>query len=362
MPRSASAPESPDLTAESIVPRLAATGLPASDIVPSTARQAPGSGLAALSLAGLFDSAFDFYKEHFSKLALIVIVFLIPIQVAMLAWSAIGLRPMAARVDMNVPNPDYGLVVEVVFGYVLAGSPSDGLPGLITLACAVVASGAAALYVFEALQGRDPSLGSLVSSALRAAPTLLGAATLAALVFGVTALALFALCLIAISILIASLGQAAGKMSDLLSGVVAVGVILAPYLGACAAVAPGFSLLVPLVLIERTPVGRLPGRNLKLCGRQSLVRIWIAVCLLPIIMVGLEALTYVAVESVTQALQLSPFGTELIEMTLSAVLLLFQPYWMVVVALAYVDTRVRREGLDIFAMWEARSALPRTSH
>src|SRR5579871_575564 len=303
------------------------------------------------TLPGVFDSAFDFYKNHFAILILIVALVLLPLQISLHALAAHWLYPLAARVAPN--EGDAAGQALLVVGYLFIGDPRHGIPGLITLMSLLLVSGPMTVAVSELYLGLQPTVAGAYRAALPYTMRLLGGYLLIGLIYVaiVTLTALVStVLLICISLLLSWLPEVVLFISIVLYTL--------PLLVGFLPIARFFAFLTPLSVLEGAPIAYLSGRNSQLVGKARTLRTWLALVFLPIITFGFQG---ILLSSIDQALDLTHVHAAARYLLSTAsevgVICFLQPFWMIVLTLLYYDYRVHRECFDIRLLTAGQPAL-----
>ncbi len=305
--------------------------------------------LLPLSLAGVFDEAFDLYKRHFSTLATITAILMLPLLVVLQAVESLWLHPLAVQTNWSGDDSEIGRAFLIMLGYFFTGAPRAVVPGVLSLAALIFVGGAITVVVADVTAGRPPSVRAALQGIRPHLFRLLGGWLMALLAFFTTAfLASFAV-MVFMGILLGMAASATGGMlGDVLGILLLVCIIALPYLAGTALVARFFIFLTPMLVLERLPISAAPGRTAHLTGKRLFWRAWIAVTFLPLVIIGLSFLMLSALESALDLLSLSPLFGFIVHVALAtAIFLFFQPYWMVCLTLLYFDYRIRREAFDM---------------
>ena len=330
----------------------------ASDTLPetiSTAHSAPNTaepriedtettGFTSQTLGGVFDSAFDLYKQNFGVLALIVACVFIPTQVVLHAAGNIWLRPLMAQ--YNASNPDFGIGVQIFSLAVLIGAPQAGIPGYVSLLTSFMACGPVAVAVANILVGRPLSMPTAYRRAVPVLWRLFWTWNLFFLVY-VLVLAMVAILLFIILAIIGASGMTSLGGEEL-GVVILVLMLVTPYLACCLLGTAMFAFAPPLIALENFTVLGAVERNSQLVAGKFFWRMSIAITLLPVVIFGLQFLMLLSASSVVESLKWPAWAGFVVGTGLSSVIsFFFQPYWMIFMTLLYFDCRVRREGLDV---------------
>jgi hypothetical protein len=295
------------------------------------------------TLGGVFDEAFDLYKRHFSTLAMIVAIALIPTQILLHTIVAIWLRPLAH--SLSGPNPDVDLLLLMRFGYFLTGDPREGYPGLISLVLPILISGPMSVAVSDIYLRKTPSAWDAYRRARPFLPRLLGGYILIGLAF----IAVTAVSFLVLSMVMGVLATVVSWLGAEEIGIVfVILMILGPYLLGCALVARDFAFTTPILVLEGAPLSFLSSRNKQLVGPTRFRRTWGALVFLPIVTFGLQFLILQAIVMTLHSFAVPALLQFIVETALgTATAFFFQPFWMIFITLLYYDYRVRREGFDL---------------
>ena len=307
--------------------------------------------MTARPITALFDQAFDLYRRHFVRLAMILAVGFVPLQIVLHAIVNLYLRPWSASIE-GLNNDDQvtqGLFV--VLGYFFTGYPQYGVPGIISLLALLILSAPVAVGVASALHGEPVSV-RLAYGRLRRVFFRLVGIWLAAITASI------GIILVSGFIVIMGLGllliMVAEIMPEIVVTVYIVGVIAIPYALIAAFIARTFLLASPLIILEGRTVGEVPTRMGQLIQGRKFWKVWAATLGFPLIVLGLRFFVIGGMEATLQAAALPPtlnFVTETLLSTL--IYFFFEPFWMIFLTLLYFDGRVRRDGYDIYCMAEA---------
>lgn len=300
------------------------------------------------TLAGVFDEAFDLYKRHFAAFAMTIAAIVIPLQIVLQIVESVWLRPMALRLNAQGGAADLSLAFFTYLGYFLTGTPRTDSPGILTLAALAVASGAITLLVADIYSGKQPSVRTTLRGVRPYVLSLIGGWTLAGVVFLAAAAIAFTVLSILFTLVVMATASLLGQVSETVTTIGALGMILSTYAFAAAVLAYYFVFTTPLIVLERAPASQVSARNIQLAGKNRFWRTWGAVTFLPLVTLGLMMLILWSTELMLERLQLPPLINFMTDLALStAILLFFQPYWMVFLTLLYYDYRIRREGFDV---------------
>ena len=305
--------------------------------------------LLPLSLAGVFDEAFDLYKRHFRTLAVITAVLMLPLLVALQALESLWLHPLAVQTNWSGDEAEIGRAFLILLGYFFIGAPREIVPGVLSLAALVLVGGAVTVVVGDIYAGRQPTVRAALRGIGPHLFRLLGGWLMACLAFCTTAfLASFAV-MIFLGIVTTLLSAASGQILAAALGILfLVCLTILPYLAGTALVARFFLFLTPTLILERLPISAAPGRIAQLTGKRLFWRVWLTATFLPLAMVGLSTLMLLALDSALELLSLAPLFDFVLHVALAtAIFLFFQPYWMVCLTLLYFDSRIRREAFDL---------------
>jgi hypothetical protein len=309
------------------------------------------------SLSGVFDQAFDLYKQHARTLILIAALLYFPTQIALHAAYNTWLLPIQLHLETPTGSSDIDAVLQMFGGGLLIGMPEYGLPGICALIVLAIMSGPLCVAVSDIYFGRTPTIAESYRRALRALPRLVCGWLFGGLaVFGVSVACIIGVLLVVfcLSTLLA-LGQLGAAVAANISSVLLVVGMVTSYLICTAVVARFLLFLTPLAVLEGLPLGAVWGRNQQMVGRIRFRHTWAAASALPLVVFGLQYLILLSSYSTLDALQLSPLlEFLLVAACTAAIVLFFQPYVMVFVTLLYYDYRVRGEGFDLVLLSSAR--------
>jgi hypothetical protein len=308
------------------------------------------------SLSGVFDQAFDLYKQHSKTLLLIAALLFLPAQLALHAVYNTWLVPILAKLQTPAGSSDVGAVLLAIAGIVLIGIPEYGLPGLCALVVLALMSGPLCVAVSDIYFGRTPGLAESYRRSVRAMPrVLIGWLFGALIVFGVAVVCatVVFLAVVFISALL-TFGKGGAIVAANVSSVLLVVGALASYVICMAVVAQFMLFVTPLVVLEGLPLWSAWGRNQQMVRRVRFRNTWAAAGALPLVVFGLQYLILLSAYSTLDALQLSPQVEFLLAAACTAALVLFfQPYIMIQITLLYYDYRVRGEGFDLVRLSSA---------
>ncbi len=336
--------------ASNALQETAAVRRPVEQIVASDTTDAETPGFSLQTVGGVFDSAFDLYKSHFTTLALIVACVFIPTQVILHAAGNLWLKPLMA--GMNQAEMDPFAALQVAALAAITGAPQYGVPGYLSLMTSFMASGPVAVAVASILVGRPVSVGSAYRRAGPVMGRLFGIWNLLFVLFFVVAIAvLMALWLVTALVvyILVSLHLVTGALSAFETGLVfVILMIVLPYIAGCALSSVLFAFAPPIVGLENLTIMGAVERNSRLVSRKYFWRVCLTVTMLPIVTFGLQALILLSAGSVVEALHWPAWALFVVGTGLSSLIsFFFQPYWMIFITLLYFDLRVRQEGLDV---------------
>ena len=305
--------------------------------------------LSPLSLAGVFDEAFDLYKRHFTTLAVITAILMLPLLVALQAAESLWLHPLAVQTNWSGDDMEIGRAFLIMLGYILIGAPRAVTPGVLSLAALILVGGAVTVVVADVYTGRTPSVRAALLGIRPHLFRLLGGWLIAILAFVTTAFLASFVVMVFLGIGISAVSAATGGiLADVMGVLLLVCLIVLPYLAATALLARFFVFITPMLVLERLPITAAPGRTAHLTDKRLFWRAWITVTFLPLLLGGLTFLMLLALDSALELLSLSPFFNFVVQTALTtAIFLFFQPYWMVCLTLLYFDYRIRREAFDL---------------
>jgi hypothetical protein len=315
--------------------------------------RATGLNAPAISASGkisaLFDEAFDLYKQNFAPLALITALLLLPTLVICEAIGTFWIKPLLALLN-NGFSMNTTLSFEVFTGVILVGMPKYGVPGLFTLAVLVGAAAPVSIATSDVIWNRPIRLASALHYGLRRLPQLLVFITLAALsLIGVASLVGIVLIL---ALLIVAL--VAPHMPDALGALALFLIVAIPIVAGCAVTGRWFLCAIPLIVIERQPLLRLAARNDTICYGIPFSKRWAIALFLPLSLIGIQIL---ASSAMTTLISTLPLGSALqfagYALTITAIAVLFQPYWMVFLTYLYWSQRIRAEAVDLVEATQA---------
>ncbi|HLV81478.1 MAG TPA: hypothetical protein VKT32_14425 [Chthonomonadaceae bacterium] len=324
----------------------------------SEREEASAERLQPLSLAGIFDAAFDLYKRRFVPLALVTAILMLPLLVALQALESLWLHPLAMQTNWSGDDAQIGRAFLILLGYLFTGAPRAVTPGVLSLAALSLVSGAVTLIVADDTTGRTPSARAALRGIRPHLMRLLGGWLVTGLAFFMTLiLASFAVTIfLGIGLSIAS-AASGGLVAEALAYVLLAGLIVLPYLAGTALVARFFLLMTPVLVLERLPVTTAPGRAVHLTGKRLFWRAWLTATFLPLAILLLAFLMLFALDSAVDMLKNIPLIGGVVSQPLiafvlhlalaTAIFLFFQPYWMVCLTLLYFDFRIRREAFDL---------------
>jgi phage-related holin len=313
--------------------------------------------LAARPLTALFDAAFDVYRRHWASIASIVAVGFVPLQIALHALVNLLLRPWSARIDNIADTSDQLMqALLVALGYLFAGYPQYGVPGILSLLVLLLVSGAVSVAVADALHGEPIRLGRAYARLSRVLFRLAGV-WLAAFMGSLLLVAVVGYALAFVLGLFAVLFASA--VPEVVGYVLVILIVVCPYAALAAFLARVFLLTTPLIVLEGRTAAEIPTRNGQLLRQAKFWKVWLATMGLPIVVLGLQYLVFAGVNMTVGVVMMnigaeSP-ATAFVRENLLATLIYFcfQPYWMIFLTLLYFDGRVRRDGYDVYRMAQA---------
>lgn len=315
-----------------------------------TAAQAPDPAtspdFASQSLGGIFDTAFDLYKQHFATLALIVACVYIPTQVALHAAGNLWLRPLLPQ--FNSTQPDFLVFIKTFSLAFLIGVPQSGVPGYISLLTSFLSSGPLSFAVGNLLLRRSVDVPTAYRRALPMFGRLFCIWTLFFLLFFVIFWVVFT-AFFFLLVLVAAALSGLGSGADSQIGVVFVIVMLiVPYFVSVLAGTMLFGFTPPLIALENQTIIGAISRNIRITSGKQFRRVALAFVMLPVVTFGLQIITLISAQSFVEALKWPSWAGFVLNTGLSSLIgFFFQPYWMVFVTALYFDCRIRKEGLDV---------------
>ncbi|HZT41709.1 MAG TPA: hypothetical protein VFA07_05950 [Chthonomonadaceae bacterium] len=315
----------------------------------SEREDAPADRLLPLSLAGIFDEAFDLYKRHFTTFALITAILMLPLLVALQAVESLWLHPLAMQTNWSGGDEVAGRSFLVMLGYFFIGSPRQALPGVLSLTALILVGGAVTIVVGDIYAGRQPSVRAALRNIRSHVFRLLGGWLVAGMAFFTAAAFVLVVVTLVMGFAITAVSVASGGvLAGVLGAVFVACMIVLPYLAGTAILARFFVFLTPMLILERLPISIAPGRTAHLTGKRRFWRAWLTVTFLPLVIAGLALLMLLALDSALALLSLAPQFDFVVRVALeTAIFLFFQPYWMVCLTLLYFDYRIRREAFDL---------------
>src|SRR5579864_2444833 len=110
------------------------------------------------SLSGVFDQAFDLYKQQFKTLALISALLYFPTQILLHGVYNTWLLPLFTHLQTPTGNGDAESWLTAIAGGLMIGGPEYGLPGLLPLCVLALMSGPLCVAVSDVYFGRTPTI------------------------------------------------------------------------------------------------------------------------------------------------------------------------------------------------------------
>lgn len=296
------------------------------------------------TLAGVFDEAFDLYKRHFTLLAMIVAVGLIPTEILRNIVIAVWLHPLDAHLS-GVSNANTDSIVLLRLGQVFFGEPRVGWAGLLAFFVLILLSAPISIAVSDLYFGRETAVRDCYR---RSRPYLMS------MMWGYCQVLLISIGVGFVGLMVVLM--VAGVVTSIfaLASVPEIGIILSlilmvlPYGFCCAIIARNFLFVTPLTVLEGLPATYVPYRNNQLVGKRRFWRSWAATAALPILWVGFLAILNASITSALVVLHLPSIADFIAVSALGEAIHFFlAPYWIIFVTLLYYDYRVRREGFDV---------------
>ncbi len=307
--------------------------------------------LTARPITALFDGAFDLYRRHFLKLAMIVAVGFIPLQIVLHAIVNFWLRPWSVKIDSMGEEDQITQALLIALGYCFTGYPQYGVPGIFSLLALLVLSAPVAVGVAAALHGEPVRVRVAYYRLRRVLLRLIGVWTAAitggiGIVLGSVFILSFVLGLITLAF--------ASAMPDVVGYIIVFSMIIVPYVLVAGFVARVFLLASPLIILEGRTAGEIPTRNGQLLKRMKWGKVCAATIAFPLIVLGLRFFVLGGMEFVLAAFKLAPTINFAVESLLASLIyFFFEPFWMIFLTLLYFDGRIRRDGYDVYHMAEA---------
>lgn len=308
--------------------------------------------LTARPLTALFDAAFDLYRRHFVKIAILVAVAFVPLQIALHAIVNLGLRPWETRID-NLANAEEQTTQAfmLAFSYLGTGAPQYGIPGVFSVLVLLLISGAVAVGTASLLHGEPIRLHLAYRRMARVLFRLLGVGMAAMTGSVIIVLVVMFVLFFLLGVLMLAVGEV---LPDAVGYGMTIGMVVCPYAVVAAFLARVFLLAVPLIVLEGRAVSEVPTRNGQLLRRMNFWKVWLATMGLPVVVLGLQYFVLFGTEMLLNALHPSPALFWVGENLLATLIyFFFQPYWMIFLTLLYFDGRIRRDGYDLYRMADA---------
>lgn len=301
------------------------------------------------SLSGVFDEAFDIYKQNFLPIFLLMAVVYFPLQIVLHGAVNTWLVPIIHSAE-NADTPDIVSGMILVFGLLFTGLPEAAVPGLATLLCMTLLSGPLCILISNIYHGSPMSIINAFRACRRHYFKLVISWTVTALAFVGILITSFGI-VSTLFFFIAIIFQ--GNLPNAVSVVILLLMLLIPYLTGCAMAAKWYIFTTPLIVLEGQPISKVPARNSQLTDSAPFRQNWLAAISLPLITYGLLLLLMFSIDSITRLFHLTA-GAEFVVQTGLAnfIFLFFQPFWMIFLTLLYYNYRAKSEGLDIFQLVE----------
>ena len=296
------------------------------------------------TLAGVFDEAFDLYKRHFSLLAMIVAVGLIPTEIIRNTVIAVWLHPLDAHLS-GAGNVNTDSLFMLRIGQFIFGEPHIGFPGLLAFVVLILLSAPISVAVSDLYFGRATTVKECY---LRSRPYFMNMVWGYCLLFLVVIGVAFAgVSLVSIPAALLTGFMAAAGVPEIAAVVLAV-LFCLPYFFCVGVVARNFVFMTPLTVLEGLPASFVAYRNIQLVGKKRFWRTWAAASALPILWIGLQWIFDLSRESAIHAMHLPSVVDFTVTAAFGAATSFFlAPYWTIFLTLLYYDYRVRREGFDV---------------
>jgi len=315
-------------------------------------------GFRLQTLGGVFDAAFELYKQNFTTIAFIVACVFIPTQVLLHAAGNLWMKPLMAHT--NPDNPDFLSGFAIGCLGLLIGAPQYGVPGYLSLLTSFMASGPVAVAIANVLIGRPLSVAAAYQRAVPIFWRLIWTWTL----FFLTYVLVLVLTLVVLVIVAGIAASTPGLQGLFAAGGAEVGIAIViimaivPYVISCLVGTALFAFAPPLIALENLTVMGAVERNSRLVSKGVFWRTCLTISLLPILVFGLQYLMLLSASSVVEAFKWPSWAYFVVNTGLSSIVsFFFQPYWMVLITLMYFDCRVRREGLDVRFMTDNLASL-----
>ena len=295
------------------------------------------------SIAGVFDLAFDIYRDHFRALFTLSAVTLLPLQTVLYLLFNVWLKPLNAYTDTH-PD-DIGAAFGLITGGALTGYPQTGVPGLLSLAGLAVISVPIALALADIYRGQTPHWADCWRRAFRHIPRVLGGwfSLFCVLVAVVTLTLTTASIMAGITV-----GVLRNAVPPALSFLIGAALLVIPYVAGMTTLAAGFLFTTPLIALEDTPITSIPARNWQLVKRRRARSVFSAIVFLPIVFFTVQLLILLSLSGLLALVSLPSALVFVLEAGFSALLIAFlQPYLLIFINVLYFDYRIQRDGLDV---------------
>ena len=305
--------------------------------------------LKARGIGGVFDLAFDIYRQHFGVLMTIVAVMLLPMQAVLYLLFNLWLKPLNIYAEAHSDDAGAGLLL--IVGGLSVGWPAYGVPGLLSLLVLAAASAPAAIAIADIYRSRVPTPADCCRRAFARIPRVLLGWIVAGLAFTAVASVTGVACFLLLALFAVGMQN---RIPDVVYTLLGIAVVLIPLLLGMTLVAFNFSFTAPLIILENTGVTQLPSRCWQLIGKPRALRTWAAIVFLPVVFFTVQMLMLGSISSFLSLFSLFPALRFCVETALITILILFlQPYLLVFLNVLYFDARIQREGLDIHILASA---------
>lgn len=318
--------------------------------------------LRPLQLGDLFSAVFKAVRGNVAATvglaALTSVIFLVP-------FTALG--TWVASLDSTALIPSGDPTGEMPLGI---GAVGTYLPSIASAFSAILLAGFLAYVIGQAVLGRKVSMGETWNGTKSRVPTLIGATLLVGLLTSI-------LLVIGIGIPVGIGVAIVASGADLGGGSIALLVILALlWFVALVVVLVVFmtrlSFMTPAIVLERLGVGASLGRSWRLAGSPRTKALWrlVGLRLLTSIIVGIAS--SIVTTPLTLIMMFAMFAVAdggtlrdmyMLQTVMTGVIgilagALTTPFTAGIDALLYVDTRIRKEGLDVTLMRAAEGTIP----
>ena len=309
-------------------------------------------------MGAVMDEAFDLLKRYFFILIVPSALLILPTHLLLTYLEIKYLTPAVTDLTAQGDNADLVRAFATAAGYILIGSPSHAVPGIIGIFMPILASSAAAAIVADIASNRTVSVTRSLINLARRGSTVLGIALLGVLCTAFVLMASLAVMLIIAILTLLVLGLLSAVSTDILPPALAVFmalvILLSPYFITTWFISRTFLLSIPVAVLENRGVLDAATRSQQLA---KVARAGGVTALLPLLIYALQIALAAGSTAAIALFGLSPQINFSVSSAAGAlVTCIVQTFWMVFIANLYLESRVRREALDIRLMLASEEA------